>query len=283
MEKLPVFISRQVKRGDYYFLDRKSPPRSGMSIVCAGREECLNDYLIERSHFHCHAVELIVSGKWQLEMDDCKTEIGPGTLFYYGPKTPYLLRALSPSGLVKYFVDFSGKDASRIFQKAGLVGKNPLMVFHTRWLQDIFDQIIDCAILTEPQARRITPLLADLFLARLNQDAVIDARQTHARESYERCRQYISGNYPGLHGIADIARACNVSSAYLSRLFQRFASESPLKFLTRMKMQHAAKLIHRRNYPIKVVASMVGFEDPYYFSRVFKRVHGVSPSLFVRV
>jgi AraC-like DNA-binding protein len=47
-----------------------------------------------------------------------------------------------------------------------------------------------------------------------------------------------------------------------------------------MKMNHAAELITRANFSVKAAAVEVGFEDPYHFSRVFKRVHGVAPSLF---
>jgi len=279
-KKLPPFISSQVLRGDYVFLDRKIAPKSGMEVVCAGREECAPDYSIARNQFHYHAVEFIIGGKWHLEMDGRGQEIGPGALFAYGPHTRYLLRAVSRTGLVKYFVDFNGASARQTLRQAGLLGGIPLQAFHTRWLQDIFDQLIDCANISEQSARRIAAMLATLLFARIKEDIHADIRQTRARESYEFCRRYINTNYPSLNGIREVAQACGVSPAYLSRLFQRFAPESPLRYLTRMKMQHAAELVLRGNLPIKAVAALVGFEDPYHFSRVFKSVHGIAPSQF---
>jgi AraC-like DNA-binding protein len=47
-------------------------------------------------------------------------------------------------------------------------------------------------------------------------------------------------------------------------------------------MNHAAELILRGNLPVKVAGAQVGFDDPYHFSRCFKRVHGVAPNSFGR-
>jgi AraC-like DNA-binding protein len=73
-----------------------------------------------------------------------------------------------------------------------------------------------------------------------------------------------------------------VSGAHLSRLFHRFDTELPKAFLMRLKMNHAAELILRGSLPVKAAAAQLGFEDPYHFSRCFKRVHGVAPSYFGR-
>jgi AraC-like DNA-binding protein len=59
---------------------------------------------------------------------------------------------------------------------------------------------------------------------------------------------------------------------YASRPFQRFAEETPLQLLTRLKIGGAADLLTNRNLLIKQVGEEVGFPDPYHFSRTFKRV-----------
>jgi AraC-like DNA-binding protein len=276
----PAFISAQVVRGEYLFLDLDPPRHIELAVACAGREDCAADYRIDRKGFRYHAVEYIVSGAWEFKTRKVTQKLGPGALFAYGPGTEYSLRALSKSGLVKYFVDFTGRNAAKLLKASGLPAARPAQIRHARWLRDILDQLIDCANLPPSAARRIAPLLTTLFLARIREDIRSKPLPTHSRESYERCRQFIADHYRELRGVGEAARGCAVSSAYLSRLFQRNAGESPLRYLTRLKMHHAAELIHRQNYPVKAAGAAVGFEDPYHFSRVFKRIHGVSPSRF---
>jgi len=109
-----------------------------------------------------------------------------------------------------------------------------------------------------------------------------EPRYSHALLSYEHCRRFLADNYMAVRVMSDAAKACGVSPAHLSRLFHRFDTESPKAFLLRLKMNHAAELILRGNVPVKRAAAEVGFEDPYHFSRCFKRVHGIAPSFFGR-
>jgi AraC-like DNA-binding protein len=100
--------------------------------------------------------------------------------------------------------------------------------------------------------------------------------------TYLRCRQHIEQNFLHIQSIHETASACYVDQAYLSRLFKRYAEEKPLQLLTRLKMARAAELLGSGELLIKQVAEDIGFADPYHFSRVFKRVYGVPPEIFIR-
>ena len=66
-ESAPAFISRQVVRSRYLFVDLAPPTRTAFAVTCAGREECTPDYRIRRDGFQYHAIELILSGNWELQ------------------------------------------------------------------------------------------------------------------------------------------------------------------------------------------------------------------------
>ena len=74
------------------------------------------------------------------------------------------------------------------------------------------------------------------------------------------------------------------SRAYLRRIFKDAAGHSPLDWLTLQRIDHAARSF--RQYPkimtIKETALRYGFSDPYYFSRVFKKYIGISPSEYLK-
>jgi AraC-like DNA-binding protein len=279
----PAFISTQVKGGRYLFLDLQPKPGNDLTVVCAGREECTPGYRIERKGFRYHAVEYVFSGQWELVVGAKRQLLGPGSLFSYGPGTHYRLTAAGDSNLVKFFVDFAGHVAPTLLKASGLGKRRCLQLQQTRWLHDLFDQILDCANLGRPSARLIGSRLTELLLLRIREDSRLGSpSQSEAQRTFERCREFLQENYATLMSVSEVATHCSIDAAYLSRLFKRYADENPLQYLARIKMDHAAELIMRSGCSVKQAGAAVGFEDPYHFSRVFKRVHGVAPGRFSR-
>lgn len=279
----PSFISTQVQGGRYLFLDLQPCAATNLTVVCAGREECTPDYRIQRKSFRYHAVEYVISGRWELAIGGERRILGPGSLFAYGPGVEYTLSAAGESGLVKCFVDFTGRAALELLRSSGLGSGATLQLRQTRWLHDLFDQILDCANLSRESARVIGSRLTELLLLRIREDVRLGTQpRSEAHRSYARCREFMQDNYLTLRSVAEVAAQCSLDPAYLSRLFKRYTDENPLQFLTRLKMDHAAELILRGGYNVKQAAATTGFQDPYHFSRVFKRVHGVAPGRFSR-
>lgn len=72
------------------------------------------------------------------------------------------------------------------------------------------------------------------------------------------------------------------SAAYFRRLFQEETGVSPLQYLIILRIEHAAKLMHRNpKLTVNQIASECGYEDVYYFSRQFKKAKGMSPSEYM--
>jgi AraC-like DNA-binding protein len=66
----------------------------------------------------------------------------------------------------------------------------------------------------------------------------------------------------------------------MTRLFRRFGCPPPCEYLVRTKRFHAAELFDSGNLLLREVAEGLGM-DPFLLPRVFKRVHGLSPSAFI--
>lgn len=69
-----------------------------------------------------------------------------------------------------------------------------------------------------------------------------------------------------------------VSTTHLCRLFNEAFEMSPIQVITIMRLKRASTLLERTNYRLKQIAHLTGFENQYHFSRLFKKIYGISPS-----
>ena len=78
-----------------------------------------------------------------------------------------------------------------------------------------------------------------------------------------------------LNGIGDML---GVSTSHLNSVFKSYTAMTPYQYFISIKIRKAKELLERGDCPIKEVAFRLGFDDQYYFSRLFKKKTGISPS-----
>jgi two-component system response regulator YesN len=92
--------------------------------------------------------------------------------------------------------------------------------------------------------------------------------------------EYIHEHYTETIQLGDAAEAALVSAAYLSRLFSEHLKTNFVDYLTERRIERAEKLIRESRMNIKEVAYAVGYQDPNYFSKIFKKVTGLLPTQY---
>jgi YesN/AraC family two-component response regulator len=96
----------------------------------------------------------------------------------------------------------------------------------------------------------------------------------------KRAVAYLHQNYTRPLTRWEIAEAIDVSANYFSHLFKQELGLSPWDYLNRFRVDQAKELLRRTDDSVKSIARQVGFNDQKYFSRVFHRLTGLSPSKF---
>ena len=91
-------------------------------------------------------------------------------------------------------------------------------------------------------------------------------------------KKYLNKNYHLPLRLEDVANELEISTFYLSRIFSSQSDFSLFQYLTDVRINEAQKLLCENRYIIKDIASMVGFESVGYFSKVFKKHVGCSPT-----
>lgn len=95
-------------------------------------------------------------------------------------------------------------------------------------------------------------------------------------ERMEPVRAYLENHFDEDVSLADLAHVAGVSERRVSSLFQRAYGVRPLPFLIGLRLDHAARLLESGAL-VKDAAAAVGYRDPLYFSRLFKRHFGYPP------
>jgi YesN/AraC family two-component response regulator len=107
-----------------------------------------------------------------------------------------------------------------------------------------------------------------------------EALPPHTSGLVKRAVVYFQHNYDRPLSRWEVAEAVGVSEDYLSRVFRREMGISPWEYLNRYRVLHAKELLCSTSDNIRTVGHRVGFTDPAYFSRVFRKVTGQSPSAY---
>ncbi len=107
-------------------------------------------------------------------------------------------------------------------------------------------------------------------------------KSDHSNRCIEKAKEYINRCYSKDISLDEVSREVDISPYYFSKLFKEVTGENFIEYLTRMRIQTAKELL-RSEMSIKEVGLEVGYSDPNYFSRIFKKIVGVTPTEFKEV
>jgi two-component system response regulator YesN len=129
-----------------------------------------------------------------------------------------------------------------------------------------YDAFLDILFINDVE-RYIYELYLSLFYSKLN-------GQTNYSHIVKSCINFIHNDYKNNIGLSEIAEKIGVSPSYLSFIFKQEAGINFNTALTQYRIEKAKKLLSTTTLRIYQIAEQVGFQNPYYFSKVFEEISG---------
>ena len=254
-----------------------------LSVYNTGYQRCEPGYTwgpATRDHYLLH---FVTEGKGVLKGPCGTLEIPAGGLFFIRPGELCCYVADEETPWEYYWVGFNGTEAHRML---GLTpfGEQVQLIFPEnpdrirRCLKRIYD-----ARGNSPAAE--ARMLGGLYLflgALMEEPGSGSVRQTTARQYVDKAARYISHNFSRDITIEDIADFVGISPSHLYRVFSQELGIPPTRFLTSYRINEACALLRGSGMSVSEVAASAGFRDPLYFSRVFKKIKGISPTAYER-
>lgn len=279
----PAFVSTQVTDAQRYYLNLKPSRTEPIVVVCGGRERMAPDYRVARETFPFLCVEFVAEGSGSVKLNGKEHPLRPGIAFAYAPGVTHEIRNDPAHPMLKYYVDFVGREASKLLSATLLGTWTPAQIAAPQEIADIFEGMQRDAFAEGSAGPDLCAAHLRLLLLKIAQRGVPPkAAEPRAMASYQRARRYMEEHFTTLKTAEDVARCCHMTPVHLSRIFRRFGRTTPYQFLTRLKMNHAAELLVDSGLLVKEAADRLGYANQFQFSRAFKRVYGLAPDHFAK-
>ncbi|NHN32916.1 AraC family transcriptional regulator [Paenibacillus agricola] len=105
--------------------------------------------------------------------------------------------------------------------------------------------------------------------------------ESSSLQGIQQAAAYIQAHFHEQLEMKTLAVMAGLTPSSFSRLFKKMMGESPLAYWVRLRMESAKELLSHKDCRIKEVSASVGYDDEFYFSRVFHRTVGISPSFYM--
>jgi len=107
---------------------------------------------------------------------------------------------------------------------------------------------------------------------------IADNKENRSNSITDKARAYILENYNKEISLDDVSREVDISPYYFSKLFKEETGQNFIEYLTEIRIEKAKELLLQSSLSMKEICAQVGYADPNYFSRTFKKNVGVTPT-----
>lgn len=223
----------------------------------------------------------IAAGKAHFHFDGKEEIITAGHMVLYRPKEPQKYEYYGEDQTEVYWIHFTGSNVKNLLRSYGLTddkrvfycGSDLEYQNHFRaMIQELQMCKDDYTEMLEIHLRQIFIMLHRYFKtsSKMNNSQIT--------EEIDKATMFFNEHYNEDIRIDEYAEAHNMSTSWFIRNFKQYTGSTPMQYILSIRIYNAEALLKNPQYNITEIANIVGYDNPLYFSRIFKKVKGLSPS-----
>lgn len=225
----------------------------------------------------------IAEGKAHFYFDGVEKIVNKGEMVIFRPYEPQSYFYFPKDKCQSFWIHFTGSEVEQILEYYGIPKDN---IFKCgidndyRWL---FEQIIrELQLCRANYKELITMLLRHILLLVNRFIKEIDKSGVDALNHIEKSLRFFNENYMNEISIEEYAKSIHISPCWFNRQFKKITKTTPLHYILMLRLANAKMLLETKDYNISEAAYAVGFKNPLYFSRLFTKHIGITPTEYKR-
>ena len=215
-----------------------------------------------------------------LTEEEIAVPAGSAIFFFPGEKQDYRFSASVKS--TSLYLHFSGEAPGELFKDIAQQERRVFFVGKSQTIEELWQKLEKEHTLALPFSREVTRgyllSILSLLLRRLSLSS--DETSAASTEKILRVCRHMQTSLADDLPISAYAKLCHLSESRFTHLFREVIGKSPIAYLTEARIQRTKELLEYSALPIAEVGAAVGYANPYYFSRIFKKHTSLSPSEF---
>ena len=211
---------------------------------------------------------------------DKETVVTAGHMVLYRPKEMQKYVYYNTDQTEVYWVHFTGSDVKNILRKHGIDDKKHIIYSGTSLeYTRIFKQMIYELQLCQADYLELLSMLLEQIFILLHRQLLKDRtpKNEYLDSEMELATQYFNENYNTDINIEDYASSRGMSVSWFIRSYKHHTNITPMQYIVSLRIINAQLLLETTNYSISEISAIVGYDNPLYFSRIFRKQNGVSP------
>ena len=223
----------------------------------------------------------VVSGKAHFYFDDAERIVTAGHMVLFQPRQEQHYEYFGTDKAEVYWVHFTGSNVKNILRRYDIPLDTPVLysgasAIYAYLFKEMINELQTCR--TGYEELLAMYLRQILILVQRTRQEHRTSINTHIQEEMEYARRYFIEHYNEQISIEDYAQSRNMSVSWFQRSFKQIVNYSPMQYILTIRMNNAASLLESTDYSMAEISAIVGYDNPLYFSRLFKKQKGVSPS-----
>ena len=234
----------------------------------------------DRPGRHDYQLLYVKNGHIQYYIDNKAFSVPAGGFLIYHPGEPQHYEYFLKDNADVYWVHFTGRNVGNLLHSLGLRKHTCYSDNPDNKYEYYFNEIINELLYRKPHFMDFSSLLMNALLLYISRNIKLNKSTSRKGASYiEQVHEILDQNYQQTINFANLAKEFHVSPSQLTKSFAAQYSVTPNNYLTNLLMEKAKALLLTK-MPIKQVANLVGYSDQMYFSRVFHKIVGITPSQY---
>lgn len=224
----------------------------------------------------------IDSGEATFVINSVTQTVQKGSLILFPPRQPQYYYYHKKNKPIIYWIHFSGREIEKIFHHYNLdtsIGISYIGVRHN--LPSCFRQIIDEMRLKNEKYEELIVFKFHEILLNVNRALKsITIKDNDTTTLIKYAKTYFNENYNQEINIENYANSLNMTTCWFIKKFKEMTGLTPTQYILKIRLTTAQNLLRYSKYNVSEAAEAVGYSNSFYFSRLFTKHFGVSPSKY---